>query len=96
MPKMPITFEELWVKCEDLQKEITAENSTSSILESIVMIINLYKTIDAKEIPNVDQQQIKSCTMGEILLALTAISLKDNINVYEALNTALQSRVKKH
>lgn len=93
---MPITFEELWVKCEDLQKEITAENSTSSILESIVMIINLYKTIDAKEIPNVDQQQIKSCTMGEILLALTAISLKDNINVYEALNTALQSRVKKH
>ena len=96
MPKMPITFEELWVKCEDLQKEITAENSTSGILESIVMIINLYKTIDAKEIPNVDQQQIKSCTMGEILLALTAISLKDNINVYEALNTALQSRVKKH
>ena len=90
---MAIHFEELWEKCEQLQKEVSKESTTPSIIDELMMKINLYKVIGEKtELPIADQQKIKSRTMGEILLTLTNLSLKDNINVFEALNVALQYR----
>lgn len=86
-------FEHLWEKSENFQKEALDHNSIQNIIEELMIKINLYKAIDAKvEIPKEDAQKVKSRTMGEILLTLTGLSLKDNINVYEALNIALQYR----
>ena len=86
-------FEELWEKCEDFQKEASINDNVQSIIDELLLKINLYKVIDAKtEIPEEDRQKVKSRTLGEILLTLTGLSLKDNINVYEALNIALQYR----
>jgi hypothetical protein len=86
-------FEELWVKCEDFQKEATAGSTVQGIIEELSMKISLYKAIDTKtEIPDEDRKKVKSRILGEILLTLTGLSLKDNINVYEALNIALQYR----
>ena len=94
---MPLHFEELWEKCEQFQQETAASRDVQSVLEELILKINLYKAIDAKEeIPETDRQKIKSRTLGEILLTLTTLSMKDNVNVYEALNIALQYRSLEH
>jgi len=82
-------FETLWEEGEKLHEN----DSASTVLDELSMKINLYKMIDSKiEIPDLERQNIKSRTMGEILLTLTQLSLKDNINVFEALNVAIQYR----
>lgn len=94
---MPNHFEVLWEKSEEFQKDATANISTQQVLEELMMKISLYKAIDSKtEIPIEDRQKVKSRTLGEILLTLTALSLKDNVNVYDALNIALQYRSLDH
>ena len=94
---MAMHFEELWVKCEELQKDASTHIDVQQIIEELVMKIGLYKAIDAKpEIPEDERQKIKSRTLGEILLVMTCLSLKDNINVYESLAMALQYRSVEH
>lgn len=86
-------FEELWEKCESFHKENCQDDSAPSILEELEAKVALYKAIeDKKEILKEDLLIIKSRTMGEILLTLTNLSLRDNINVYESLVSALQFR----
>lgn len=90
---MAIHFEQLWEKCENLHKEINSTEPNSSILDELAMKINLYKIIDSKtEVPEAERQEGKSRVMGEILLTLTKISLRDNINVFESLSIAQQYR----
>jgi hypothetical protein len=89
---MSIHFEEIWNKCEELQQEIVANESITSILDELTIKIGLYKALSQKKIPEQERESIKSRTMGEILLTLTKLSMKDNINVYEALNIAMQYR----
>ena len=86
-------FEELWEQCENFQKDGGKVSDVPILLEELSLKLNLYQAIDAKtEIPVEDRQKVKSRLLGEILLTLTGLSLKDNINVYEALNIALQYR----
>lgn len=90
---MLISFEELWNKSEEFQKNAYKEITTQSIIEELILKLNLYKAIDLKiEIPEEERQKVKSRTLGEILLTFTCLSLKDNINVYEALSISLQYR----
>ena len=94
---MAVHFEKLWEQAEEFQKDGSANITVLQIIEELMMKISLYKAIDAKtEIPPEDRQKVKSRTLGEILLTLTALSLKYNINVYEALNIALQYRSLDH
>jgi len=82
-------FEELWEACENLHQEVNAQDSVSTIIDELGMKINLYKMIDGRsDLPLEDRQKVKSRTMGEILLTLTQLSLKDNVNVFDALNVA--------
>jgi hypothetical protein len=86
-------FEELWEKCEQLHQEAGDKSSMPELIEQLVMKVNLYKAMDSRtELPEEDRQKTKSRLMGEILLTLTNISLKDNINVFEALGVALRYR----
>lgn len=90
---MAIHFEELWEKSEKLHLESNSNDSVSSIVDELAMKINLYKIIDSRtEVSEGERQQAKSRTIGEILLTLTKLSLKDNIDVYEALSIAQQYR----
>ncbi len=94
---MPIHFEELWERCEKFHQESNGSGSISSLVDELMMKLNLYKAIDEKtEIPEDERLKIKSRTMGEILLTLTNLSLKDNVNVFEALSIALQYRSVEH
>jgi hypothetical protein len=92
---MPIHFEELWEKCENLHKELGYNDNVLTIIDELAMKINLYKLIDGKiDVPEEERQKIKSRTMGEILLTLTNLSLRDNIDVFESLSIAQQTRAK--
>ena len=86
---MILSFSELWEKCENFHKEYSADDSVSNIIASLNMKLGLYAAIANKsDIVTEDMEKAKSRLMGEILLSLTALSLKDNINVFESLNTA--------
>lgn len=86
-------FEELWEECERLHQDTINEGTSSDLINELIMKLNIYKVIDLKtEIPDEERQKIKSRTLGEILLTLTQLSLKDNINVFEALHTAYKYR----
>lgn len=90
---MSMHFENLWIKCENLHKEIVSGETSAQILDELILKINLYRALDTKmEISEIDRQTIKSRTIGEILLTLTKLSLKDDLNVYEALSIAMQYR----
>jgi len=90
---MPIHFEELWEKSERLFTDSNPQDSVPSILDELSMKINLYKMIDGKsEVPEEERQAAKERTFGEILLTLTKLSLKDNVNVFEVLSVSQQYR----
>jgi hypothetical protein len=92
---MAIHFEELWEKCENMHKDLGSGDSVANVIDELAMKINLYKLLDGKtEITEEERQKIKSRTLGEILLTLTNLSLKDNINVFESLSIAQQMRAK--
>lgn len=86
-------FEELWEKCENFQKETSNNIAIQNMIEELIMKLDLYKAIDLKsEIPDEERKKIKSCILGEILLVVTSVSFKDDINVFESLSLALQYR----
>jgi len=94
---MTIHFEELWEKCEQLHQSMGTNQPVTSILDELSMKINLYKMISGRiDIPEIEREKVKSRTMGEILLTLTHLSLKDNINVFECLSIAQQVRAAEH
>lgn len=86
-------FEDLWLKCENFHKE-NVENDTSIIIDEVMMKLNLYKILHEKEIPNEEKQKMKYLAFGEILLSLTNLSLKDDINVFSALLNTLNLKQK--
>jgi len=87
---MIMHFEELWDKCEAFHQENSKDESSVDVVHELTMKLGLYSAIAQKsEISSEDMEKAKSRLIGEILLSLTAISLKDNINVFDALNTAL-------
>jgi len=84
-------FEELWEKCEEVNKDDNTK--ISSLIDEIMMKCNLYKVIEENEsIPEEERKNVKSRTLGEILFALTNLSLQDNIDVFDALSTAFKYR----
>lgn len=87
--RMIKTFEELWAKCEDFNKNTS---NTNDSINEILMKFNLYLSIDKKEMSSDEKNKLKNRVMGEILLSLSNISLLDNINIFAALHEAYQYR----
>jgi len=83
-------YEELWEKCEEYHKESSIDDDAESIVKEITMKLGLYDAVNKQISSSIeDKEKAKSRLLGEILFSLTALSLKDNINVYEALQIAL-------
>lgn|SRR5574337_47364 len=89
---MAIHFEELWEQCENFYKDTNLISNVPNLLEELTLKINLYKAMDKSDLPKEEQQKAKSRLLGEILLTLTGLSFKDNVDVYEALAIAFQYR----
>lgn len=89
-------FETLWQQCEERHQNSKGNTSVLMLINELVMKANLYNAIEQRsELSQEDRQASKSRLMGEILFVLTHLSLKDDINVFDALNIALQSRMSK-
>lgn len=83
-------FEHLWEESENFYNSEIQSASPLAILDEINLKINLYKTICLQENLAQDQRdKLKNNIFGEILMTLTQLSLKDNINAYAALKAAL-------
>jgi hypothetical protein len=87
-------FETLWTECESYHKDNQTTNSNpDSIVDELLMKLKLYKVISSKyEIPETDLKGLKSRALGEVMLAITNLSLVEDINVYDSLQAALQQR----
>lgn len=91
---MTIHFEDLWNKSEEFHAKSNLDKSSISIIDEIFLKIKLYKSFEEKtDLPIEEKKKIKERIFGEILLTLTNLSLKDDINTFLALNSALQYRM---
>lgn len=84
-------FEHLWEQCEEHHASHKTDSS-AEIIEELLAKVALYQVISSKEMPEEDMKKIKSHALGEILFTLTNLSLKDNVNVFEALFLSLNER----
>ncbi len=82
-------FSELWEISEKIYDDTIKGTPTESILDELKYKIDFYRSVSERDIVDEEKQKIKSHLFGEILMTLTQLSLKDNINSYKALNTAI-------
>jgi hypothetical protein len=85
-------FEDLWEMCETFHKN--SEGFTQPLdLDELIMKIGLYQSFAKKtNISTEELQKVKSRVLGEILFFLTNLSVRDNVDVFNALLIALKSR----
>ena|SRR5713101_6939474 len=82
------SFDALWETCEALHQQISPDDNSSSILDELLLKVRLYQAINNQEMPEEEKQAIRTRAIGEVLLVLTNLSLRDNINVFAALEAA--------
>jgi hypothetical protein len=83
-----IHFEQIYEQAEQISKQRNETRSTADIAKEISELLNSYAdadSIDSKEITN----SLKNRYLGEVMFLITALSQRDNINVYAALNAQL-------
>jgi len=82
-------FEQLWEQSENNFKNNTS--SAEEVLNSLLLKVNLYQTLSEKikAASPEEAAKIKSHLMGEILITLTHLSYRENINVFHSLKTSL-------
>ena len=84
-------FEDLWEICEAFHQK--SEGFADSInIKELIMKLGVYESVSKSSLSQLEKQKAKSQIIGEILLFLTLVSVKDNINVYAALLDALNSK----
>jgi phage-related tail protein len=77
-------FETLWEEAEKLSEKMYGGTATEELVKLISeSLTNYFETtqLDSKEIAD----SLKNKHMGEIVFMITALSLRDNVNVYAAL-----------
>lgn len=84
-------FEQLWVLCENEFKSDT-DTDLNEILNKIQVTIGLYKNLSSKPVTE-DLPRIKAHLIGELLLHLSHLSLKEDIDVFAAMKTALKFKL---
>jgi hypothetical protein len=92
-------FEELWEQCEKFHEENSSDDTVVEIIDDLMLSVTLYKALHEKQqqIPEEDRKNVKSHLLGEILFKLTHLSLRDDVNVFSALETSLRdSKIELH
>lgn len=83
-------FEHLWEQAENTFQMKTF--SLEEVINNLLLKINLYHSFVEKmnnDVSDEEVSKIKTHLMGEILLTLTQLSYKENINVFQALKMSL-------
>lgn len=82
-------FENLWNAAEALMTTEATERSIASLIMELNAKFNLYNAIDSNDqLPQEECDKLKARLFGKLMLTLTQLSLKDNINVFEVMKQA--------
>ena len=82
-------FETLWDESEALVSKIHEKSSHDDLIKLISNLTNDYKEMHSSNLPDEVKSSLKTRYMGEIIFLLSALSQRDNINVYAALKEEL-------
>jgi hypothetical protein len=83
-----VHFETLYEQAEQLAKQRNENKSTADIVKEISELLTSYSetdAIDSKEIT----KSLKNRYLGEVMFLITALSQRDDVNVYGALQQQL-------
>jgi hypothetical protein len=87
-PAAPKHFEELW---ETSEKLFDAEKlNVDSILNELQAKISLYRMLGTGSFDADELMRTKTALMGKILVAMTKLSLKENVNTFLALQQGIE------
>lgn len=84
-------FEQLWSVAEDSFKS-ELDCDVNEILNKLSLSIRLYKNINDKSSSTQEIKAIKAHLLGELLLEISHLSMKENIDVFNALMASLKFR----
>lgn len=83
-------FEQLWEESENFLKEETKTSSFNNLMIELDLKLKVYSSLENNiSLSLEEKQRVKSHVFGKILLLLTQLSWKDNINTFMALKIAL-------
>ena len=85
-----IHFEGLWEQAEQQLQRETNSLSVKDLTEQIITQMSAYRAIDESAVPIEAKNKLKENWMGDILLTMTQLSYKDNINTFTALQMAVE------
>jgi len=89
--KMIKHFEQLWEDAEKINAEINDGTPVTALVEELIQKLGVYRILDQNDkVPADEKIKLKSHLFGKILVLLTNLSLKDNINVYASLNNSIE------
>jgi hypothetical protein len=86
-------FEDIWCSAEKVSSKQQSEKSTADILKSITVCLDAYWELGSSSLPEEIKTSLRARQMGEIVFLLTAISERDNVNVWVALENELKLNV---
>jgi hypothetical protein len=81
----PDHFEQVWEKSEFLASEKFKSSTYEQIMAQIIEELNSYKSYETTELSANSQYLLKIRHMGTILYLLSALSHRDNLNVWASL-----------
>lgn len=86
-------FENLWEDAEALFQENVKHLNSDDIIQELLMKIQLFKTFSNANLTFANDYDItKTRLLGEIVLTISQLSAKENINVYDGLYQAVKFR----
>ena len=88
---MSYTFEDLWNDAETTMAPETQQCSLQEIIKELEAKLSIFNTVSQNtSMKEEDRLALKARVFGKIMIVLTKLTLKDNINVYSVLQTALK------
>ena len=86
---IPVSYDMIWETSEQLFKD--DKSDTGSIINELIAKLSFYQTLDTSELAQEEKNKAKQFVMGNILMTLSHLTLKDNLNIYtihkEAIST---------
>jgi hypothetical protein len=83
-------FEQVWHSSEELVSKIHKNTSTEDLIRLITNLLDGYRGLGSSDLQKEIKTSLLGRHMGEIMFLLTAISARDNINVWQSLSEELK------
>jgi hypothetical protein len=92
-PKQEEHFEHIWEASEALYADTIANTPISSIIAELQAKLSVYKAVSEQQsLEGEDLAKTKEHVMGNILMAMSKLSLKDGVNTWAALKQAVEDK----